>query len=252
MDREHIVELVTEFLDTYTYGITAFRANYRDNDYEESDLLKEDILEHPMVRGYSSGASKAVLKLYGVEDYVIKIPFVSDEVYVSYDSETEEFTFDDVDDVSWFCGAYGAIDEWNYCEAEEALYDDIEQDYPELTSFFARTEHLMDYEGHPIYIQECVPHCCYEEDSGSKSWKSLVSPSEEKVEFSKVAYQRDRYYKSEEWYVLLAKLIEDMGQDVVDKLVKFCDNRVDDLHIGNYGYNEEGHLVIFDYSGFDD
>jgi len=110
-----------------------------------------------------------------------------------------------------------------------------------LESLFAPMYFLERYFGVDAYAMEKV-----EVDPGrtsSERFGSLVS-------ISTVAKERRRldFFVKHDMAITLFNYHDD---SLIDKFIDFCNNEgVGDLHGGNMGYNEDGALVLIDYSGF--
>ena len=119
---------------------------------------------------------------------------------------------------------------------ENAITEGVEQ-------FFSGIECIgYSCNQYPIYRQEWAQ--TYAEDDSSK-------PSEDSTTKAKNLSKEIHYIPFyTDW---LASAIDTYGEEFVKKLLWFVDKYdITDLHRNNYGYNQAGRPVVFDYSGFDD
>lgn len=181
------------------------------------------------IADYDVGASKLVLFLDGVDDFVVKIPLHGAAYW--YES-LDGFDFMD-DDV---------VEKWSkdYCEQEAYVYSDFCYDDDDYTNMLAGTWYVGNYGMVPIYVSEKVSTyngCKASEDSTSKA---------------------EEYIKESQDYTLgktlLSVFIEHWGYkraiEFSKKLKKH--DADDDICDRNCGLDKFGRIVVLDYSGFVD
>lgn len=166
---------------------------------------------------YDHGATKGILifKNYG---FVIKIPFSNQD---GYD----------------FIGA-DAVDNWNYCQAEEEKY--IEAELNGLSACFAETKEIARVNNYPIYKQEYVTLF----DCGTSSH------TQADVDKVNSLYEDDECdCFNLEWQ---ADVMNFFGERIFQKLMHFIEDfNITDLHASNLGYIGM-RPVILDYSSFNE
>ena len=202
------------------------------------------------------GCSKSVFHFNEFEDYVFKIPYigcalVKDEDWVYYKDCADEndvppyFCFDDV---NLYKNAnndgFYPVDANDYCAAEEYIYR-IAHKY-KVNQMLAKTAFLGFVCGIPVYV--------------SANAGKAYSPKRQNNEASKIA--KDMIDKSRkehndicnEFYTTECSVfIETYGRKATKRFIDFLYNeKISDLHHGNYGYDALGNLKIIDYSGFHD
>lgn len=189
------------------------------------------------------GASKIVLFFEEFDDVVIKIPFTGQYM----NGEYEEFSYAGMNIPS------GCLyHDWDYCEAEEAIYQEILSEYPELADFFCETEYLMSIQDHPIYVQDRVKNITAQMDESE--YVEKYSPSKKSIKIVDENFQETSFFSSD-WDTFLAIFgvaCDKCGFDLVKDLCDFCDEYIEDIHDSNFGFNSDGIIKIFDYCGFND
>jgi len=148
------------------------------------------------------------------------------------------------EDIPWVIKV-GFIQDINYCRRECEFYKEACKEH--LERYFAAEYRIGAIHGVDIYLQEKVTpdekrisfdlrehimnvyniECCSEEE--------LEEAIQDGIDCSDV---EDIYYAV-------------TGEKIEDELLYFLDeNNIDDLHTGNWGFTEDGRVVIFDYSGY--
>ena len=193
---------------------------------------------------YKLGASKIVLCFDEFDDIVIKIPFTGHFISGEY----EEFYYAGLN-------VNTTLDnDWDYCEAEMTIFQEIESDYPELTDFFCETEFLGYIQEHPFYIQERVKTVASKMDS--QEYLETYSPSEENIKSLSESLEYSDFIgfltDKDDTLNIFGVSCDNYGIDLIKELIEFCDKHIEDLHNSNYGFNNEGVIQIFDYCGFND
>lgn len=235
-------------------GIEVFSWNWIDYSRERwgnlrnAEFYQEVVDQYPDV-SFHHGASKVALEIEDFPEVVIKIPFMGD--YKIHEDESEfDVTCLNSEWMDVFDSALGwGSKEWDYCKAEVTMCDWIYKEYPSIFPFFAEIQFLMGYNDHPIYIQKKVEHIA-EQDSDLLDYDERLS----KKLYSKIS---DRYYESfsdEDSIELFSRLLscayDKYNPKVINTLIRFCNDNVNDLHAQNFGFNEDGIICIFDYSGY--
>ena len=168
------------------------------------------------------GATKLVFLVEGLDNWVIKVPFL-----FSYDN------------------APGRGITLNYCEAEAQIYQaacDCGKEH-----YFAPCYYYTTKQGIPFYIQQRV-EC--DEELNSDLFFHYCSTS----------YSKENYEDEDEYYDDVkndADYMEDedrlyaiFGCEDGDDLLTFLDvQEVNDIHAGNFGYFKQMPVLI-DYSGY--
>lgn len=153
-------------------------------------------------------------------------------------------------------------EEIDYCSFETNTYKRAED--LGFADKFAWTDKLMDYTFNfcgrditiPIYVMECV-ECNYamvSDDSYAFHYNSFceregLDPSRE--ESRSVYYRRDGNYCSTEAMLEFAFATWSSSLTFKEGFIRFLRNeRINDLHCGNWGYRNGGILVLTDYAGY--
>ena len=186
------------------------------------------------------GASKVVFWFDDIKDYVIKVPLQGR--YEDYNEDYQDF-----------CNAYPSpafgdkyyYASWDYCGAEAHIYSFIKENYPNLAQFFAATFLIGENDhGVPIYAAENIKGG----KGTSAHWKDASDASENKACLTIDTYGSCGGLSPH----ILALMYDQYDENDVDDLMNFIlEYHIDDLHSGNIGFNQEGKVVIMDYSGFD-
>ena len=183
------------------------------------------------------GASKVVFWFSHIKDYVIKVPLMG-------------YYEDDVEDHIKFRNAKfdsnSKYADWDYCGAEAEIYNLITEKYPELAKFFAATYFIgINRHNVPIYAAKRVTKK-YDWDIENESKISSTSYTKAR----KIVETFGRCGGLDENIISL--FYEQYDETEVDAFLDFIMTyHIDDLHSGNIGVNEDGKIVIMDYSGFD-
>lgn len=175
---------------------------------------------------------------YGVSQYVIILPdktvlkipfrgFYYGDPYAEDETECNDDYFENFDN--------------NYSEVAVEVYQDAL--LKGIEEMFSKIEKIgFTSNGHPIYKQEYAEPLCskeidVKEDSLTKA-RELEIKSKRYIPFDTC------------WSALV---IEKYGEEEVKKLMDFIEEeQIGDFHGGNYGFNEEGLPIIFDYSDFNE
>lgn len=191
---------------------------------------------------WTTGASKFVIFPNDC-NYVIKIPMNGSWFYSSeYDEVLDDWT--DEEFFEEYTGAYGGCS-WDYCNAEVAAYADAKEagfeDFLAETKYIGRTS-----DGTPAYVQEKVKVSLdYENKEGSKT------PSPESSSRAEAVWAKKfRRFASKYW---LGLAIDEKTEERVEAFIEFAKNHDcigADMHCENFGYREDGSVVLLDYSGF--
>ena len=190
-----------------------------------------------------SGASKIVLWFEEFDDIVIKIPFRGAHRICG---EYEDF---------YYAGTNvqtSLNNDWDYCEAEAVVFQEIAEDYPELTHFFCETEYLGEIKGHPFYIQNRVETIA--SNMNTDSYVENYSPSQESIDSLYDSLKDTAFinYSNDDVINIFGVSCDQCGIDLIKELIEFCENNIEDLHSSNYGFDTTGVIQIFDYCGFNE
>ena len=182
---------------------------------EELDFRKDyyaDLLKAINYK-YNYGSSKFVIQ---DKDFVVKLPIRGISALI----ETTKYRED-------YC----------YLEYENYLYAQNEN----LDFLFAKTE-MPEYD---VYIQEkLTPYVNWKTNTyDSQSYlKSMDIINEQKKNNTRYAVYSN---------VIIATLITQYGDEMYKKLIKFCQKHlINDLTLNNFGFDKNGKLKLFDFSGY--
>ena len=196
------------------------------------ELLFDDfpIFYSRNVQYSDAGCSKWVLQLKTLPGWIIKVPFQGCRKYEDdeYLDRYEDFTFQ---------GAKNEVDDWDYCLREFEVY--LAAKERSLEKFFPETLYLGDYHGLPIYAAE--------EMNDYYSGKCVECGSNYS---NTISAQHDSILSAEH----IEELLESgaMEEEIHSLLDFFTECNVGDFHNGNFGWDEEGHLRLIDFSDFDE
>ncbi len=106
--------------------------------------------------------------------------------------------------------------------------------------------------GHNFYFQE---KCSTDGDNKSSAlWEYCYNTIDKEDNESDEEYSdriSDAVSEIDSDDAIWAFMGNDYTCNEIDDFLWWCDeNNINDLHVGNFGMNEEGHWVIIDYSGF--
>lgn len=215
-------------------------------DYEEGDdgYFLGSVIDQCNELGlkWDNGASKFVIFPNDC-NYVIKIP-MNGMWYFSedYDEELDEYV-DGEDYFEEFSGAYG--NGWDYCNAEVLAYKDACE--AGFEDFLAETKYIgTTSDGTPAYVQEKVNvSWSYENKKGSKTPSPESFSRAEEIWEKKIKRFANKYW--------LGLAIDEKTEERVEAFIEFAKNHDcigADMHGHNFGYREDGSVVLLDYSGF--
>lgn len=206
----------------------------------------------------NGGCSKSVFHFKEFDNYVFKIPYIGffhiedeDNQYFKDCAEQERvptyFCFDDVvlyknanND-----GAY-PVDANDYCAAEEYIYR-IARKY-KVNQMLAKTIFLGFVCDIPVYVSFCAgtPYNYSLEKQDNKT----IKIARDMIDKSRKEHKNicNEFYATE-----CSIFIETYGRKATQRFIEFLyQEKISDLHNGNYGYDTLGNLKIIDYSGFHD
>ena len=204
------------------------------------------------------GCSKSVFHFKEFKDYVFKIPyigaaFIEDGDWEHYKLCAEEnrvpmfFCFDDV---TLYKNAnnngFYPVDANDYCAAEEYIYR-IARKY-KVNQMLTKTTFLGFVCDIPVYVSSCAgtPYSY----SSKKQDNKTVKTARDMIDKSRKKHKNI----CNEFYVTECSIfIETYGRKATQRFIEFLyQEKISDLHTGNYGYDALGNLKIIDYSGFHD
>ena len=147
---------------------------------------------------------------------MLKIP-IAGRVYVDED-ETYKYN-EDYCDLEWS----------NYLLSEEAHLED----------FFAKTKRITKN----LFAQEkLIPFYDYEENKVPDS-KCILKALE-------ILQEQDEHYTIQDTQII-SILLSQHTEDEYNRLNAFFkENHINDLHANNFGFDKQGRLKLFDYSGY--
>lgn len=196
--------------------------NCEGKDYmRPEDWFRQYKVEHHDMYA-TCGATKLVFLVEGLDNWVIKVPFL-----FSYDN------------------APGRGEILNYCEAEAQIYQaacDCGKGH-----YFAPCYHYVTKQGIPFYIQQRVE--CNEELNSDLFFH-----------YCSTSYNKENYEDEDEYYDDVSNDVDYMededrlyaifGFEDGDDLLTFLEvQEVNDIHAGNFGYFKQIPVLI-DYSGY--
>ena len=175
---------------------------------------------------WAEGCSKGVVFLDDA-DFVIKIPFNTSNEH----NELMDFT-----------GAINAVNRWDYCATEEALYKLAK--IRGIEDCFLPVYEVGKINGYPIYKQPI---------GDIFACKGIMKYNCEKVETTTNNFYKQHHIPVELKYRLPIEWVYDVilaypPQLVIDLLL-FIKNNITDLHSANIGYYKNNPVII-DYAGF--
>lgn len=197
-----------------------------------------------------NGCSKFVL-IFKDLDYVIKVPMnaCANEDYCpeEYWDEEEDGPYDYDESYAqemWTFENGGSRFDgdgyWDYCAVEEELSESAIEEGLEFVVL--PTTYLGEVNGYRLYKQPKV-----DEVWGYRYLDDADEDSKEKVRTYRS--KSDGACRFSNAFVL--KCIETFSEEFCNKFFKWIEeNNISDLHGDNYGLRN-GHVVVFDYSGFD-
>lgn len=120
---------------------------------------------------------------------------------------------------------------FDYCAKEAKNFQNAKE--WGLSDFFAATYNIGEVRGWSIYLQE------------------YAAPDEDAVTSALRTWTGDTHLMSDDGFDdedrVRAVFGADYGSDIIDFI---CENRINDLHSGNFGVTRDGRIVIFDFSGY--
>lgn len=199
----------------------------------------------------ANGVSKCVFLFDDFPDIVVKIPFTGagfeDEDNEDEDEEEHDL-YEDYSGASMCCGNHRLERDWDYCEAEEQIYQDAA--LAGVSDFFAETACIGMIDNHPIYVQEraSVYYDHY------KSYQALYTSCQITKICLRIASKSGGSLTFEDCWTVnriwLAEFAKVWGDQAAVKLLNFLKiEEVEDLHSENLGFIG-GKPVIIDYSSF--
>ncbi len=182
----------------------------------------------PYCSSLSEGCSKGVIFLKDA-DFVIKVPFNT--------NDEDNWLMD-------FTGAINAVNHWDYCAVEEALYKLAK--VKGIEACFLPIYEIGKINGYPIYKQPI---------GDIFACKGIMKYDHEKVETTTNNFYKQHKVPSEFKYRLPLEWVYDVilayPTHLVVDLLSFIKNNITDLHSANIGYYKNKPVII-DYAGFNE
>lgn len=210
----------TLFNNNFKYAITTHPSDFNKECYVSGlnnwELENQNVLSQNSIRLYN-GATKVCLCCSELKNWVIKIGL----------DLSSPYNFDNT----------------NYCELEALNFSKAVD--AGLDKFFASTYKIGVIEDVPVFLQEglSIDECSIE-DSFYKYLENSGDFDDYEDEEAREDAISDCVCELEDEERLYA-LFDDV------ELVEFCQkNKINDLHSANYGYDQNGEIVICDFSGF--
>ena len=210
---------------------------WHDEDGYEFEGHYDDIASSCRADDYAYGCSKLVLFYEALPNWVVKIPFIGEH----YEEDNSWVDFQNANRYNLFPIA----DDNDYCAIEAYLAEEATE-YG-LEKMFAQTFFLTEINGVKIYLSEKIENDYY---------SCCCRKYKDKNSARRAEWLRDSYCKTDiEKYVLtgvdLAFFIDAYGLWQTELLIAFLtDYKVEDLHHGNIGFDNNGNIKLIDYSGF--
>lgn len=208
-------------------------------DIEDLFIEDKDIL-------IESGMTKLVINDLSLP-FVIKIPYMGLWDYVGEEDYGDEPSRKEEPSAYYWCPFGGAnfndvsLSEWDYCEAEAAMYQEIKRhENSYIVDFFMETKRVSTFTTYPLYIQDkCKP-----------SYKDFT------VQETRITQNICKQVNVKNTYDMqwLTEVRETAGEEILIELLNVLRAYdIRDLHGDNVGYNSyTGALAIFDYSSYFD
>lgn len=234
-DADYAMGIIKKLIDNYELErlLECYDYYTRDSIYVKwYELAKTDNFINMIYDNFDYGATKFVLTIPELENWVIKVPFT----YLGKD----------------------------YCRVEYENYEKAKKNKVEY--FFAKTVYIGECEGScvsiPVYLQEKV--CCnaeifddiYYNYFGERYYEAEV----DEVVPAEASYGKTRVDSMEELYEencadddRISIIFEETNIDEreIDKLLTFLrEYNIDDIHNGNFGLSKDNEIVIVDFSGY--
>lgn len=202
-----------------------------------------------------SGVSKSVFHFKEFKNYVFKIPYIGAEFIEDGDWEYYKYCAEEnlipmyfcLDDVTLYKNANNnglyPVDANDYCAAEEYIYR-IASKY-KVNQMLAKTTFLGFVCDIPVYVSSCAgtPYNHSLKTQDNKIARDMIDKS-----------RKEHKNICNEFYVTECSIfIGTYGRKATQRFIEFLyQEKISDLHTGNYGYDALGNLKIIDYSGFHD
>lgn len=236
------IDSIREYLDKtkltklYEYEFDDIAYCCEDDEYETITDYIEEFGVKINASWIQCGASKVAFCFYDCPNYIFKIPFAGRRL-MWWNEDIEQYETDCILDFT-NASLYGKIDvkdEWNYCETESLVYQ-YAMEYG-VEDMFAETAYVCSYYGIPIYVSEYIPN---------SYCTNKYHPTEDSKEKSRgITCSLDNYK--------LAIIIDQYGYNKAMKLSQFIENyNLSDFHGDNVRYDNNGHLRLIDYSGYEE
>lgn len=188
----------------------------------------------PCVIDVKYGCSKVVLFCSYLDDYVLKIPFIGEFLYVGLHREFSNAVVVDNKDVKW-----------DYCRVEEGIYKSACKEG--LGDLFCGTRFLCRINGFPIYVSEMSGDALDEDTILHQSSADGLNYIKSK---RKEPSRRFLYAPGDMDDDTIGMFYDSWGKELTDKLLDFIvDNDIRDCHNGNVAFRD-GKIRLIDYSSF--
>ena len=218
---------------------------------ERIDFYYEDAIDElnqfADVQWLDNGMTKFVFSFKDIPNYVVKIPFLKVYEYGNESNEEDmEFEYSGANVKTLNC-LFGNKKGNDYCKLEQDLY--FASFAYGLEYMFAGTFLSFAVDGkYPIYISKKAKIYEYEDIYSGKKYDDCIVNSVKTI---------DKKYKGK--YLgglsdeIKCMVCEHWGFEKLDKLLEFIDTfKMNDFHPANFGQNEDGKIILVDYSGFEE
>lgn len=224
-------ELIDFLSDKLYFSNGEMYNHYYDEDMYEDEEWYDEVGMECEADDWDHGASKMVLYYNALKDWVVKIPFAGDY-------------YEEEDRYNNFCEAnrYLPIAEDDYCAAEAYLTKQATA--AGVDFMFACTYYLMTIDGVRVYVAERV-----RPQSWKIEWQNPDSSAASAADIRSCC--QDEFYESHMSETDLALFVDAYGEDAALDLISFISEwRINDIHSGNTMMDNNNHIRIVDYSGF--
>lgn len=224
--------------DLYTFHTLDQEDERVDEPYQK---IFEELCDNYDIEWIDNGLTKMVISFRDIP-YVVKIPFLHVKRYDSELNVVAEYEYEEAEK-KMRVGSLGRAND--YCKLESDLF--IQAAGYGLDGLFAETWLAFTIDDkYPIYISEKIANNSFEQDINESTYSKKIRKSEENIS----SKHKVRYDPSKK---IRLKICADYGEKILDNFLQFIDIfDIDDLHDNNVGLRDNGKLVIFDYSGYNE
>lgn len=173
-------------------------------------------------------------------DWVIKIPITG--IYKEYYKDYDEDCFIDKYNENFIKVEQVGTAAGDVCDEEANIYDNYSLQAQEI---MAENYYVGTYNGLPIYVQEKVLAC----ESDPAAYFSYFGCQDKDFLSHEIDYLMDVNSDLNDINFAYNLILQFGIAKAIEIYAEFGD--LGDMHSGNYGFNREGKVMIFDYAGYD-